>query len=245
GGDRLQPGDVINTVGTTTLYIYDNIAGATNCSGALSAVYSTKFTEADVQAVVGGSPSHFLATGYDPTFWSDGAAIEIEHLPTDPQRNAQTYKVLVGDVQLTGDPDCFGSAVRINPRVTVTNNGPGVGRGYAGRLSIVNNMTNSEIETVELVDTPVDAPITLTIDAVVPISDLIAGNISILIALETNHGAGYEKDWKVEGFSVDYQFLPEFSVACPAEETFDVTIYEMPTAAAGDDQTQYNSGGFT
>src|SRR5690606_1553051 len=38
GVGRLEPGDVINTIGTTTLYIYDEIAGAANCSGALSAV---------------------------------------------------------------------------------------------------------------------------------------------------------------------------------------------------------------
>src|SRR5699024_3997734 len=96
-----------------------------------------------------------------------------------------------------------------------------------------------------LLDTPVGESETLDIAAVVPASDLIAGNVSILIILETYHGTGYEKDWTVEGFSVDYQFIPEFTATCADEQSFDVTIYETPTAVAGDNQTLYNDGAFT
>src|SRR5690606_29676029 len=114
----------------------------------------------------------------------------------------QTCVTMAGDVVFTGDPDCFGSAVRINPSVTVTNDGPGVGRGYSGRLSMINNTTNTTIATMELLATAVGASETLDIAGVVPISDLIAGNISVLLVLETYHGAGFEKDWTVDGFSV-------------------------------------------
>ncbi|MFC3199485.1 hypothetical protein ACFOET_17820, partial [Parapedobacter deserti] len=215
----------------------------TNCAGSLSVVKTTKVSQADLEALFSFVP-HYLTDTYDQGLW-EGVPTEINYDANDPKTISQTYKTVVGDVVLAGSPACFGSAVRINPKVKITNNGPHNGRGYAGRVSIVNNATNTEINFVQLTETPVGSTVDIDITSVVPISDLVAGNISIIISVETYHTDNFIKDWTISDFSADYQFIPESTESCFDEESFSVTIYEMPTAVAGADQTQYNSGEFT
>ncbi|MFC7526909.1 CshA/CshB family fibrillar adhesin-related protein [Parapedobacter sp. GCM10030251] len=243
GGQMYVAGDIINTVGTTNLYIFDRAEGQTNCAGSLSVVKTTKVSQADLETLFSFVP-HYLTNTYDQGLW-EGVSTAINYDATDPKSISQTYKTVVGDVVLTGSPACFGSAVRINPKVRITNNGADNGRGYAGRVSIVNNATNTEINFAQLTDTPVGSPVDIDIAGVVPVSDLVAGNISIVISVETYHTDNYIKDWTISDFSAAYQFIPESTESCFDEESFSVTIYEMPTAVAGADETQYNSGVFT
>ncbi|MGS2737705.1 DUF6923 family protein, partial [Sinomicrobium sp. M5D2P17] len=246
GGTRLEPGDAINTFGTTTLYIYDEIEGEFNCSGALSAVSTTKVTQSGLETMWGpGWESLYLTDDYDPAVWN-GSLTTISYDTNDPIIDGQTYKTIVSDVAFAGDPGCFGSAIRINPRVRIINTGPGTGRGYSGEVAVVNNSTNEIIaRSQQLTWTPVNDPVDIDFTTTVAIEDLTGGNISIVIIGETYHGDDYIKDWTIENFSVDYQYLPEFTPNCPDEESFDVTIYEMPVVEAGGEQTQYNNGTFT
>ncbi|RNL77381.1 DUF11 domain-containing protein, partial [Sinomicrobium pectinilyticum] len=243
GGTRLEPGDTINTVGTTTLYIFDEIEGEFNCSGTLSAVSTTKVTQSGLEEM--WFQSLYLTDDYDSAIWN-GTSTAISYDTTDPVINSQTYKTIVADVVFSGDPGCFGSAIRINPRMQITNTGPDTGRAYSGEVAVVNNVTNEIIaRSQQLLNTPVNDPVDIDFTTGVSIEDLTEGNISIVIIVETYHGDDYIKDWTIENFSVDYQYLPEFTPSCPDEESFDVTIYEMPVADAGEEQTQYNDGIFT
>ncbi|MGK9128356.1 hypothetical protein, partial [Olivibacter jilunii] len=243
GGQKYVAGDSITTLGTTNLYIYDRAEGQTNCAGSLSVVKTTKVSQADIEAIFSFVP-HYLTNTYDQGLW-EGVPTVINYDATDPQAISQTYKTVVGDVVLTGSPACFGSAVQINPKVRITNNGPDNGRGYAGRVSIINNATNTEINYALLTETPVGSPVDIDIIGVVPVSDLVAGNISIVISVETYHTDNYIKDWTISDFSADYQFIPESTESCFDEESFSVTIYEKPIADAGADETLYNGGVFT
>jgi gliding motility-associated-like protein/uncharacterized repeat protein (TIGR01451 family) len=241
GGERLEPGAVWNTVGTTALYIYDKTETKQNCAGSLSLVNSTKFTEADLDAVY-ESP-HYLISGYDPAFWN-GTSINVNYSATDPVINQQTYKTVAGDVTLTGGPECFGNTVRITTAVTLTNNGPREGLGYSARLAIINNATNKQVSAVYLTATAVNESRRMEVSALVPYADVAAGHITVVVIAETSHSR-VNKNWTFSDFSANYQFIPETTAACTDEEPFNITIYEEPIAAAGADQTQYNSGAFT
>ncbi|MGS2762864.1 Ig-like domain-containing protein, partial [Sinomicrobium sp. M5D2P9] len=244
GGTRLEPGDTINTIGTTTLYVYDEIEGEFNCSGVLSAVSSTKVTQSGLEAMWGG-PTVYLTDDYDSAVWNSNSTT-ISYDTSDPIINNQTYKTIAADVVFAGEPGCFGSSIRVNPRVRITNTGPDTGRAYSGEVAMVNNATNEIIaRSQQLLWTPVNDPVDIDFTTAVSIEDLTGGNISVVIIVETYHGDDFIKDWTIENFSVDYQYLPEFTPTCPDEQSFELTIYETPVANAGEEQTQYNSNIFT
>ncbi|UGU16519.1 DUF11 domain-containing protein [Sinomicrobium kalidii] len=243
GGTRLEAGDTINTIGTTTLYIYDEVEGEFNCSGTLSAQNSTEITQSDVEVI--RNRATYLTDDFDPAVWNDSPT-EINYDTGDPVVNSQTYKAIAADVVFAGEPGCFGSAIRINPRMQITNTGPDTGRAYSGEVAVVNNLTNEVIaRSQQLLNTPVNTPVAIDFTTTVSMDDLTGGNISVVIIVETYHTDDNIKDWRIENFSVDYQYLPEFTPSCPDEESFDVTIYETPTPEAGEEQTQYNNGTFT
>src|SRR5690606_33105776 len=58
-------------------------------------------------------------------------------------------------------------------------------------------------------------------------ADIQAGNISIMIVIETFHiGA---KSWTLADFETSYAFLPETTEACASEQSFELTINELPS----------------
>src|SRR5690606_5565615 len=89
--------------------------------------------------------------------------------------------------------------------------------------------------------------IDLRVAGVVSASDVIAGRISVIINVETyqNIGSPLAKTWTASNFEGTFSFIPSTTANCVSEQEFDITIDEMPTAVAGDDQLQYNSGVFT
>src|SRR5690606_31314107 len=125
-----------------------------------------------------------------------------------------TYSSIVGDVSLGDTDDCFGTDVRIDVQVTISNQGPDNAFGYPARFAIINKVTN-EVITVDglVVNFPAGSSYVASLSTVVPAADVAAGNIAILIALKTRQLAT-TKSWLLSDFSASYQFLPENTQAC-------------------------------
>ncbi|MFC3198245.1 DUF6923 family protein, partial [Parapedobacter deserti] len=228
GGTRYLPGDVYSAVGTSTLYLFDQSEALTNCQGSLTVAPNTSY----VIDYLFNTNSHFQYPGtVEPAFFQGTASQQILHdIPGTPVgTGSQTYLGVVGDVSIGNTADCFGTEVNLNVQVTVTNQGPGNGAGYSGRLTIFNKATNQALyERGLTVNFPANGSMTPTVSGVVPVSDVLAGNIAILIAVETYQGS--RKNWLLSDFSAAYQFLPESTQACSAEQSFELTINEVPAA---------------
>jgi gliding motility-associated-like protein/uncharacterized repeat protein (TIGR01451 family) len=224
-GTKYAVGDTITTVGTSTLYMYDKTEAKVNCAGSLSVARSTRLTQASFAAVY--TQAHYLYDGYDPNFWNGTANAIVNYSASDPVELDQTYKAIAGDIALTGAPECFGTDVRITARVSLRNNGPGIGAGYTGRISILNNETSKQLYTSSFNATPVGATVNLNITGLVPLIDVAAGKITIVIIAETHHSI-YNKNWTISSFDADYQFVPETTASCADEEPFSIQINEMP-----------------
>src|SRR5690606_16279462 len=234
GGTSYQAGDVFNTVGDHTFYIYDEIAARDNCEGTLNVVTNTEYVLDDLY----GSGSHFRYSGnVDPEFWNGNANQQIlSNVPGAPPGD-QIYTGIIGEVSLGDTSACFGDQVNISAQVDITNQGPTTGMGYSGSFSIINTNTNQRIYTTSLdYDYPVGVNSILEVSGVVPVSEVDAGNIAILIVVETIHSG--EKDWLLSSFNAEYQFFPANIPSCSDEEEFSVNILGLPEAGAiGADQT--------
>lgn len=234
GGTKYLPGDVTTDVGDHTFYIYDEIQARDNCEGALNVVPNSDYVLNDIY----GTGTHFRYTGaVDPEFWNGNANQQIlSNAPGAPSGD-QIYTGIIGEVSLGDTSTCFGDQVNISAQVDVTNQGPVQGAGYSGSIDIINTNTNQRLYTTNLeYDYPVGSNSTVVVSGVVSASEVSAGNIAILIVVETIHGG--DKDWLLSNFNAGYQFFPANIPSCSGEEEFSVNILGLPDAGAiGGDQT--------
>src|SRR5690606_27327997 len=80
---------------------------------------------------------------------------------------------------------------------------------------------------------PVSVNSIVEVSGVVPVSDVDAGNIAILIVVETVHGG--DKDWLLSSFNAEFQFFPANIPSCSGEEEFSVNILGLPDAGIIDE----------
>src|SRR5690606_36503137 len=92
----------------------------------------------------------------------------------------------------------------------------------------INTATNTRLFQGALPSSPaVGATFQGHVEGVVSAADILAGNISIMIVIETYHQG--TKSWTLSDFEASYAFLPEEIQNCSNEETFVLTINEPPT----------------
>ncbi|MCX2678694.1 gliding motility-associated C-terminal domain-containing protein [Galbibacter sp. EGI 63066] len=224
GGTKYLPGDVIDDSGNTTLYVYDAMEAEDNCEGDLTVASNTAYV---IDDLFEDGTHHQYPGATNPGFWQGTANQQILYDSPGTPTGGQIYLGLVGDVSIDDTSACFGTEVNINAQVTVTNQGPGSGAGYSGRLGIIDKSTDQILyQTPLTVNFPANTAMTPIVSGIVPAADVLAGNIAIVIAVETYQGSF--KNWQFSGFSADYQFQPESTQACSDEQSFELTINDLP-----------------
>ncbi|WP_158640515.1 DUF7507 domain-containing protein [Anseongella ginsenosidimutans] len=236
-GTRYEPGDLITAAGANQLYIYDKAASVANCAGSLTVTGNTTLPP-DHPLYIQTHPPY--PGTVDAAFWEGTANQLIQHGASSYE---QVYHMIAGDVSLGNTADCFGTEVKIEASVTITNLGPGNALGYPGRLAIANKTTGEYLYLASLpVNFPANASASPVVSGVVPLADLLAGNIVILIALETSQ-LNIVKNWELSNFEASYTFIPENTVGCADEEPFTVTIgAALPAPISGGDQEETATG---
>ncbi len=224
GGTKYLPGDVINGIGTSTLYVYDEMAAVDNCEGNVTATPNTAYV---IDNLFNDGTHHQYPGTLEPSFWQGTADQQILYNAPGVPVGPQIYLGGVGNVSIDNTDDCFGDEVDVQAQVTVTNQGPGNGAGYSGRLAIINTNTDQILyETPLTTNFPANSTMTPTVSGVVPATEVLSGNIAILIVVETYQGSS--KNWLLSDFSAGYRFLPESMQACSDEQSFELTINDLP-----------------
>ncbi|MFC3199483.1 hypothetical protein ACFOET_17810, partial [Parapedobacter deserti] len=145
GGTKYLPGDELSTVGTTTLYVYDESGAVANCAGSLSVTANTEYSKADFDEMANQNTVMQFPRAINPAFWSGTGTQVIDYNAADPIVDGQTYPTVIGKVNIADTDNCFGTDVFISADVTVRNDGPGDGFGGVGYVAIINTATNTRL----------------------------------------------------------------------------------------------------
>src|SRR5690606_10935748 len=182
----------------------------------------------------------------DPGFWKGTHTADLLHdypgsvQPADAPI-ALVHNSIMGNIRLPGIESCTltGSTVELTVSVDVTNLGPGtVQPPYVGGLFLVNTATHTGFGP--RVNFPGIAPATtqtMNITRTVPLSDILAGNVAVMIQVES-HQVGRAKSWRLSNFDLSYDLETTATTVCSDEASFTVSLQEEVTAGAiGADQT--------
>ncbi|MDM8176444.1 CshA/CshB family fibrillar adhesin-related protein, partial [Olivibacter sp. 47] len=249
GGTKYLPGDEYTEVGTRTLYIYDRMEEMANCAGEVSVSTSAKMNQAKLTQLMGRS-QFIYPRAYNNGFWNGTDVANVTYNATDPIEDQQTYMSIIGDVALNATGECFGTEVMLDFGVRLANQGPHAGIANTGRIMIINNRTLKVLYVSSFLGNGDPAQtVNLRVAGAVPLADAVAGDVSVVVLTETyqvsSNGTPTNKSWIASNFTGNFSYLPEVTASCASEQSFTITVDEMPTAFAGDDQVQYNSGAFT
>lgn len=226
-GTKYVAGDQLSTLGTTTLYVYDESGRVENCAGSLSVVPNTTYPKSDFDQVANQNTVIQYTGAINPAFWSGTGAQNINYNAADPIVDGQTYPAILGKINIADTDNCFGTDVAISADLSLTNNGPNPGAYGIGYVAIINTATNTRLFQGGLpLVSPVGGTIQGHVEGVVPVADILAGNISFIIVIETYHSG--PKNWTLSNFKTGYSFLPEVAENCFDETSFNLTINEIP-----------------
>ncbi|WEK18826.1 MAG: Ig-like domain-containing protein [Candidatus Pedobacter colombiensis] len=231
GGIKYPAGAVINTTGTQTLYLFDKAVSPVICAGDIDVTANTDMSDNVLLQNMLNSSHMFYTRAVDPNFWKGTANQSVVYSNTEP---SHIYQSLVGDLKLPNDPVCTGTQVQVSLQATFKNEGPVAGQAYTGQMDIVNKVTKKNLyQTMIQPSAAVGVPYTFSVSGIVDAADLKAGNLAIILNVETAQ-AGY-KNWTLSNFSATYKYLSE--TPCPDEKSFKLTINPIPVApVSGGDQ---------
>ncbi|MEV0822527.1 hypothetical protein [Nonomuraea rubra] len=190
-------------------------------------------------AELGLGPGFVARPGPYAPLWSGGTLT----FPADPDGSAgdgiQVYRAALASI-VAQQAGCSGTGT-VTASVRVTLNGPGAGSGHDGSLRLYRGTTLIAFDNV-LNSAPVAHVETLTVSAPVTAAELAAGDIRLVLWLETFHGQ--PKAWTADQFSIDVelddcatQFLRTVVADCESGQvvaTVDTTLDGQPYAPAGD-----------
>src|SRR5690606_24651368 len=110
------------------------------------------------------------------------------------------------------------------------------GQLYTGQFSIVNLSTDTKVQETRITrDYPVGVTQTFTVTATLPAAELIAGNIGVMLAVETQQ-ASSRLSWTLSDFSVATDYAPTGMSVCFDEEVFELTICSINPPVSGGNQ---------
>lgn len=239
GGTSYAPGDQFTTPGVHTMYVFDQLEVEEHCP-ITTAVKNEELEFFPVEGNIGSSTIHFMYPGpIDPEFWNGTADQEIrwDHPGHGPQGyDQQIYDGIVGRISMPGLASCTVNEVEITAKVTVTSNGPDTARLYSGQFTLVNLSTDTKVQETRITrDYPAGLTETFTVTATLPASDIIAGNIGVMLAVETQQKES-RVSWTLSDFSVSTDFEPTGVSLCSDEETFQITICSVNPPVSGGNQ---------
>ena len=224
GGTKYAVGTALNTVGVQTLYLFDKAVANAACAGNVDVTPNTSLSDNVLMHQTLSTTHDFYPRAVNADFWKGTASQIIDY---NSSEGSMRYLNLVGDLNISSDPACTSSQVQVTIGATFKNEGPAVGAGYSGHLSIVNKLTGvmlytSSIQTAYKVGVSNAYTFTTTVSA----ADLLAGNLVVILGVETAQD-GY-KSWTLSDFKATYSYLSE--TPCPDEKSFQLTINALPAA---------------
>lgn len=170
--------------------------------------------------------------------WGGG----VLSFPAEPDGAAgdgvQIYRAATGQLSLA--ETCEGGTATVTVSVRVENLGPGWGVANSGRMELWNGAVFVAASQT-LNSTRTGEPQTLSLTGQVPVDDIKAGLVTVVLWLETFHTA--PKAWRADQFTVDaelggcaVQFLRTVTVDCETGEvltTSDTTLDGQPYEVTG------------
>lgn len=151
---------------------------------------------------------HLSAPGQGAPVWSGGSVV----LGPDPActhgAGGETHRV-IGALLKAGDASLT-EPVEVTVQFQVTNNGPNAGYQLDGRLALWDVVAGKRLTSVDpQPSTALGVTQTVKLTGLVPAASLAAGQVAVILDLETYHRNG-EKGWTVDQF--------EWSAAVPVSE---------------------------
>ncbi|MFI9591202.1 hypothetical protein [Nonomuraea sp. NPDC052265] len=191
--------------------------------------------------------------GQGAPVWAGGSVVLGPDVRCPKSGNGDTHRTI--GARLTAGSPTATDPVSVTVKVRVTNQGPNPGFHGDGRFALWNTVTNTRLVWRDVAGSaPVGHQQTLTLTASVPAAELAAGNIAVILDLETFQDPG-AKAWLVDEFEwsadvpvteCEKQFLRTIVKDCATGATVsvtDTTLDGEPYEVTGDVGQCTSAGG--